>query len=80
MIGDDSMSKIKITKRPIKAETDAEMTKRHEKEYAAAKANMIKKLQEMLDFMEMMPGNLFEDMDLGVLYEEVMDALQTNKR
>lgn len=73
------MSKIKITRRAIKAETDAEMTKRHEKEYAVAKANMIKKLQEMLDFMEMMPGNLFEDMDLGVLYEEVMDALRANK-
>lgn len=64
-----------FTKSPIKAETSAEMTARHYQEELEALKNIRKQVQALVDSIEDLHEAAYEEMELGALYEDALDAL-----
>ena len=66
----------KFTKKPIQAETDAEMTSRHYTEEQVLLQTIQRQVRELVDNIEMLHDAAYETMELGALYEEALDVLQ----
>ena len=66
----------RIVNKPIKAETDAEMTARHYQEERVLLQTIQRQTRELVDNIEMLHDAAYETMELGALYEGALDVLQ----
>jgi len=65
-----------FTKKPIKAETDVEMTKRHMVEEKVLLDTIHRQLSELLSNIESLSEASYEEMELPILYQGILDTLQ----
>ena len=65
-----------FTKAPVKAETDAEMTKRHMVQERILLETINRQIRDLVNNIESLSEASYEEMDLPVLYQELLDTLQ----
>lgn len=65
-----------FVKKPIHAETDAEMTQRHIREEMSRLINMRDQIKNLADSIEDVQEVTYDTMELGTLYQACLDTLQ----